>query len=160
MPSLVEDAGGELAAGHLFKCAHHLGKDRGTDTLGGRAVAWELAPGGVRVAHPPADPGGESAAYLLAVLTTALPSGGVRRWWACPGCGLRVDALYLPPGRDRLGCRRCCSLRYQSQYAPGPVAHRKKRPAIWVETTTQRWGAGGATGRLVLAASRTSRRRL
>ena len=160
MPRLVEDAGGELSAGYVSKLVR-FGQGRcGELTLAGRAVRWELSPAGVAVSHPSADPGAGPLVYLVPTLTTVLPSGGLRRWWACPGCGRRSDSLYLPAGRDRLGCRRCCGLTYRSQQAAGPVAARKERPGLWVERSTERWEFCPATRRMRLAGRRRTRRRL
>ena len=54
-------------------------------------------------------------------LTTTLCNfGGQRRWFCCPKvtngkpCGKRVGVLYLPPGVQDFGCRRCYGLTYLS----------------------------------------------
>lgn len=104
MRQLVENAGGELADGYLFKCARHLGVARGADTLGGRPLAWELVPDGVRVTHPPTAPGGELAAYPVALVAMALPSGGLRRWWRAPRAA--GGLMRCTCGRDALRERR------------------------------------------------------
>jgi hypothetical protein len=41
--------------------------------------------------------------------------GGWRVYFLCPGCGGRYLKLYLPPGCQRLACRRCHDLAYSSQ---------------------------------------------
>jgi len=41
--------------------------------------------------------------------------GGYRWWFLCPGCGLRMGALHLPPAKTLFRCRHCYKLRYQSQ---------------------------------------------
>jgi hypothetical protein len=39
-----------------------------------------------------------------------------RRWYlVCPDCERGCGKLFLPPGEQRWGCRRCHRLRYQSQ---------------------------------------------
>jgi hypothetical protein len=38
---------------------------------------------------------------------------GRRAWFKCPGCGQGCRVLY---GTNTLRCRKCCRLRYQSQY--------------------------------------------
>jgi hypothetical protein len=165
---LVEDAGGELSAGYVFKLRRWRETTAGETDLGGRLVLWELAGGAVLVVHPAGDatqqrgtaPRPDPLAYRVPVLTTALPSGGVRHWWACPACSARVDSLYLPPGRARLGCRRCCGLAYRSQRRAGRVRLRKERPGLWTETTYRRWEYDRLTGRLELVRSRKTRRRL
>ncbi|MDB5308090.1 MAG: hypothetical protein JWO38_2292 [Gemmataceae bacterium] len=111
--------------------------------LGGRRITWELSPRGVEVAHPGVTPLDQPVAYPVAVVTTQLPSDGSRFWWSCPACEKRVDSLYLPAGRARLGCRRCYGLAYRSQYRKGKVRRRKPRPVatmirekkIWTPST-------------------------
>jgi hypothetical protein len=98
--------------------------------------------------------------YLVPTLDTVLPSGGVRHWWCCPGCGRRADSLYLPAGRERLGCRRCCRLTYRCQQTARRVKVRKERPGLWVESVYQRWEYSPVRRRLVLVASRFTRRRV
>jgi len=160
MPKLVENAGGELIAGYTFKRVRWCRARGGTITIGGRVVGWQLAPDGVTVTHPAADPGAGPLAYLVPTITTVVPSGGVRRWWECPGCRRRADALYLPDGRDRLGCRRCCGLTYKSQQSAKRVTTRKERPALWTESHYQRWEFEPVKRRIVLVADRLTRRRV
>jgi hypothetical protein len=41
--------------------------------------------------------------------------GRAKRWFGrCPECLERCAKLYLPPGNDRFGCRRCLDLSYES----------------------------------------------
>ncbi len=41
--------------------------------------------------------------------------GRAKRWFGrCPQCLERCSKLYLPPGNDRFGCRRCLDLGYES----------------------------------------------
>lgn len=160
MPRLVEDAGGELSAGHLFKRVLFRFSLSGTDTLGGRAVAWKVVRGGVTVTHPPANSDGPPVTYTVPTVTTELPSKGVRRWWACPQCERRVDSLYLPAGRDRLGCRRCSRLTYRSQQTKERVRGRKARPGVWVEVHAEEWRFNPASLRMVKVVDRRETRRL
>jgi len=160
MPKLVEDAGGELSAGLTFKAFRLIGDTHGCELLAGRKAAWQIAAGGVTVTHASACPGAPPESYLVRAVGTLLPSGGVRQWWACPGCDRRADALYLPAGRDRLGCRRCCELTYRSQQTAKPVTARKERPGLWTERHYQRWESDPVTRQLVLVVNRHTRRRL
>ena len=151
MAQLVEDAGEVLSAGLLSRVVRMMRVERGVDPVGGRAVEWELVGNTVAVAHRPARRNGKIQRYAVGLLFTRLPPGGSRWWWACPACQARVDALYLPPGRDRLGCRTCCGLAYVSQY---PNEKRRKPPAAVVTTRRRVWTP--ATGWRVL--SRRKRR--
>jgi hypothetical protein len=157
MRAVVEDAGGEWFASRLGRWCRLVDADRGEYDLGGRQVWWTLdRAGGVAVTHPrpgAADPD----AYPMRLTFTPLRSGGRRWWWVCPACQRRVDVLYLPPGRDRLGCRRCCQLVYRSQYTVGPVASRKARPLLGLEESVRRWELDPASGRLVLVYDRRRR---
>lgn len=45
---------------------------------------------------------------------TTLVSGGLRVWWKCPQCGIRVRNLYSPPGPHTFACRDCHDLTYKS----------------------------------------------
>jgi hypothetical protein len=155
MPELVENAGPPLSAGWLSRHARAMGLGGGVDDVGGRDVTWELAGDALSVAHATARGGNATVRYAVALLYTGLPSGGSRWWWSCPACRARVDALYLPPGRDRLACRRCCRLLYGSQY-PGLAAARKsRRPAVVVTREVAVWTP--ATG-WVVTSRRTPRR--
>ena len=160
MPQLVEEVGGELAAGYLFKLIHQNGKRGGESCLAGRSVRWELTAGGMTVSHPAAAPVTGPLSYLVRTSTTVLPSGGLRHWWACPGCERRCDSLYLPAGRERLGCRRCCGLTYRSQQVAGRAAVRKERPGLWSERTYERWEFDRQTMKMRLVDRRFVRRRL
>jgi hypothetical protein len=51
MPRLVEEAGGELAAGQFFKAVRWAGLSSRTSELAGRTVTLTLTPGGVAVSH-------------------------------------------------------------------------------------------------------------
>lgn len=160
MPRLVEDAGGELAAGYLRKLSRHHGVNGGETHLGGRAVRWERTGEGVTVSHRAPGPGAAVVTYTTRTVVTVLPSGGHRHWWSCPSCARRCDALYLPAGRERLGCRRCCGLSYRSQQVAGPVAVRKERPGLWAERTYSRWEWDRDALRMRLVVRRQTRRRL
>ena len=43
--------------------------------------------------------------------------GGVRWWWLCPACYRRCLKLYFPPRAERLACRLCHNLSYESAQA-------------------------------------------
>src|SRR5262245_16929707 len=63
---------------------------------------------------------GEAIECRNQLVTTRLPSGGVRWWFICPlvtndrACEARVKKLYLPPGGRYFGCRTCYDLTYSS----------------------------------------------
>ena len=66
---------------------------------------------------------GERRSYGLTIRTTNPHFGGVRYWFACPRCSLRVRMLYYPaPGAD-LACRHCLGLVYFLQYRKSGAAH-------------------------------------
>ncbi len=56
----------------------------------------------------------------ISITTTPCYYGGVRYWFLCPAvvdgvlCEDRVGVLYLPPGGELFGCRKCYGLTYES----------------------------------------------
>jgi hypothetical protein len=59
----------------------------------------------------------------VALERTPCTRGGDRVWFRCPGCGRRVRALYLAPGRDHFCCRHCHGLAYASQQVAPDERH-------------------------------------
>lgn len=139
MPRLVEDVGKPLFAAWLAQVHRLTGWRRGFRWVGGRRVLWALGRSCVTVIHSPADGIGGTVYYNVGLTSTKLPPGGSRWWWLCPGCGRRVDILYLPAERDRLGCRACCGLKYRSQYVRRKVRRRKWRPIVAGEQGFRTW---------------------
>lgn len=138
MRRLVEEVGEPLRAGALCRYVKATGLDSGILDVGDREVKWELADDAVNVRHPPADRRAAALHYSIGLVFTALPTQGLRWWWACPSCGERVDVLYLLSDRDRLACRECCRLLYRSQYGQ-KRRRRKRRPAVVVVYERQVW---------------------
>ena len=52
--------------------------------------------------------------WPVCIERTSLHFGGNRRWLSCPECSQRRQALYVLD--DRLSCRGCLNLRYESQH--------------------------------------------
>ena len=56
----------------------------------------------------------------ISITTTPCYYGGVRYWFLCPAvvdgvlCEDRASKLYLPPGGELFGCRKCYGLTYES----------------------------------------------
>lgn len=160
MPQLVEEAGGELSAGHTSKLARLFQVYSGETVLADRCVQWQWTRSGVTVTHDSVNALAAPVVYFVPFVFTRLPSGGLRQWWQCPGCERRSDSLYLTTEADRLQCRRCCRLTYRSQQSAKPVTARKERPALWSDRTTERWEYCPVALRLRLVARRRIRRRL
>jgi hypothetical protein len=80
----------------------------------------------------------------VGLVTTRLPTGGGRWWFACLGCGRRCDLLYLLPGAGRLTCRRCGGLAYRYQQVRQPKSARKRRTRSTVTVARRKheyfWG--------------------
>lgn len=55
---------------------------------------------------------GRQSRVFISVVATPCHYGGVRLWWACPGCSGRVAILYAG---SRFVCRKCHHLTYTSQ---------------------------------------------
>jgi hypothetical protein len=135
---LVEGAGEPLSAGWVARLVREARLDGDTLDVGDREVEWELARDAVIVAHAPAGGAAGALRYPVGLLYTDLPSGGVRWWWSCPACRARVDTLYLPRDCDRLACRKCCRLLYESQFT-GAKRRRKRRPTVRVIRERLTW---------------------
>jgi hypothetical protein len=116
--TLVEHAGPALVATDVvFRMWSRLTRT-GSPVVGRTRVVWVLVRHGeLAVAHLPAD-GTAPVGYALKLTRTRTPGGGTRSWWVCPACSRTCARLYLPDGRDTLGCRKCCRLLYASQYPP------------------------------------------
>lgn len=56
---------------------------------------------------------GESIDQWVHLQSTPCQFGGVRQWFTCPSCSMRVAVLY-EPGKY-FACRSCCGLGYESQ---------------------------------------------
>jgi hypothetical protein len=140
MRVLVEDVGRSWCAGRLGTWMRLGGPDSGTEAVGGRPVRWAFVGGAVSVTH--AEAAGEPLTYSVAIATTSAPNGGERLWWSCPSCSRRCGLLYLPAGRDRLGCRRCCGLGYATQYPRVRRGRRESGPSFTLTVTVQE-GRGG-----------------
>ena len=59
--------------------------------------------------------------FEVSLITTLCYYGGVRYWFACPGCGRRAGGLYLAPGGRYFRCRRCNNLSYNSRNESHPM---------------------------------------
>ena len=160
MPQLVEDADGEFGAGHFNKLFGLRWNSTGSMVLAGRSVDWVWQRQGVEVTHELVQGSTQRVTYIVQTVDTVLPSGGYRPWWLCPDCGRRVDSLYLPVGRARLGCLRCGGLCYRSQTTAKRVKVRKPRPTTWIETHVEWWKRGSLSGDLSLVKSKKSLRNL
>jgi hypothetical protein len=65
--------------------------------------------------------------YHVPVEYTEPHFGGVRPWFACPGCGSRRRKLYLPPRREVFACRECYDLGYRSSRTSGDDVERAEQ---------------------------------
>ena len=80
--------------------------------------------------------------------TTPTQFGGERWWFTCPlivggvACNRRVSKVYLPPGAQYFGCRRCHGLTYQSCQE----AHQAERLFGWL---AKQQGYDAEIGRLL-----------
>jgi hypothetical protein len=131
--TLVENAGETFVASRIaFERWYYLRRSC-TQRVGRAEVAWaSREPGVLGVAHAP--PGlailtsaAEALVYAVKLTHSETPTGGSRAWWECPACGRRCALLYLPHGRERLGCRRCCRLLYASQFPPLKRKRKRRR---------------------------------
>ena len=84
--------------------------DRVQSSIRIEAEAWQVT---LAYRYAPRDRPAEAIAQIVALETTPCMLGGVRHWFRCPGCAMRVAVIY---GVGRLfACRRCKGLAYASQ---------------------------------------------
>ena len=75
--------------------------------------------------------------WPVLIATTPLHYGGHRRWLCCLECGSRRQGLYI--NGERLACRQCLGLRYESQ-------HENRRKREFRATDKLRVGLGWKPG--------------
>jgi hypothetical protein len=100
------------------------GDVRWTDPQGRElaAIGWRRTDAKVELRYTVTSPGQPTREVSDVVRLERMPKplGGFTWTWRCPRdlggcpCGRRVLRLYLPPGRDRFGCRHCHGLAYTS----------------------------------------------
>jgi hypothetical protein len=69
----------------------------------------------LELSHEPYNDGAGSVRYVVPLLRTRPPFGGVRWWFACPRTGRRVTKLYLPRGGSQFWSRKAYGLGYACQ---------------------------------------------
>jgi len=73
-----------------------------------------------------------SSDQKISLTPTHVHLGGIRYWFICPKCGVRVRKLYKHTDTLNFYCRTCCDLTYQSQ---------KSHPCdSWLKTNAKRVG--------------------
>ena len=74
------------------------------------------------------------------LLETGLPTGGLRAWFLCPGCGRRCGRLYLSNDTRMpdYRCRLCLGLAYDIQYRRGLRAEIIRMFRKWLSQCSQR----------------------
>jgi hypothetical protein len=82
-------------------------------SIGYRVISEEAMPSAIQLTYTWRD---KNINYLVDLITTPLPWGGHRYWFACPNsnCHRRAANLYLPPGTPYFACRLCHDLTYKS----------------------------------------------
>jgi len=87
--------------------------------------------------------------YSVGLTATPCNYGGQRWWFQCPlqGCHTRCRVLYLPPGAQYFGCRKCHRLAYSSSQRSGSTMYEfLERPAAIIDACEEqmrkcRWGS-------------------
>ncbi len=87
---------------------------------GGEKVASiqvRAEPGGLRLSYRTRNPGEEwqDVDEVIPFSYTPTRFGGQRRWFQCLSCGRNCRVIY---GGGLYRCRKCCNLKYESQYEP------------------------------------------
>jgi hypothetical protein len=109
-----------------------------------RAITWKndqggldmlgIIPSSAGIRFVKRDDEGKLAGVFVSYTYTPTMFGGLRKWFACPGCRRPTRILY---GINSLRCRRCRGLKYASQ--PESSHSRARRPLGF-------WHRVGASG--------------
>lgn len=60
----------------------------------------------------------------IELTTSRTGYNGVRFWFKCPLCNLRVGVLFKHPVNEAVGCRRCLKLEYRKRRYKGMLENR------------------------------------
>ena len=63
----------------------------------------------------------EISGWKVGFTTSKTHYNGVRLWFKCPLCGLRVGVLLKHPLTNAIGCRQCLKLEYRKRRYKGMV---------------------------------------
>lgn len=63
----------------------------------------------------------EALGLNLELTTSKTHYNGIRLWFKCPLCGLRVGALFKHPLTSTIGCRQCLKLEYRKARYKGMI---------------------------------------
>jgi len=57
----------------------------------------------------------------IGLTTSHTGFGGLRYWFSCPNCSLRVGTLFKHPLQDVIGCRKCLNIEYRKRRYKGMI---------------------------------------
>jgi hypothetical protein len=63
----------------------------------------------------------ETQGLSIKLTTSKTGFGGIRYWFECPICKIRVGVLYAHPLNQKVGCRQCLSLEYRKRRYKGMI---------------------------------------
>lgn len=63
----------------------------------------------------------EVLGFKTGLTTSKTCYNGIRFWFKCPLCGLRVGVLFKHPLTNAVGCRRCLKLEYRKRRYKGMI---------------------------------------
>ena len=63
----------------------------------------------------------EAAGWNFKLTTSKTHYNGIRLWFKCPVCGLRVGVVFVHPQTNMVGCRRCLQLEYRKRRYKGMI---------------------------------------
>lgn len=55
----------------------------------------------------------EAQGLAVQLTTSKTGFGGIRYWFECPICKVRIGVLYAHPLNQQIGCRQCLGLEYR-----------------------------------------------
>jgi len=63
----------------------------------------------------------EAQGWSIELTTSQTHYNGVRLWFKCPLCALRVGVLFRHPLNNTIGCRKCLKLEYRKRRYKGMI---------------------------------------
>lgn len=63
----------------------------------------------------------DASGWKVELTTSKTHYNGMRLWFKCPVCGLRIGVLFKHHLTDLVGCRRCLGLEYRKRRYKGMV---------------------------------------
>ena len=58
---------------------------------------------------------------IIGLMPSKTAFGGIRYWFKCPVCEMRIGVLFIHPLNRKVGCKKCLNLDYRSRRYKGMI---------------------------------------